>query len=51
MDGRGEQELRRGFAKHGRNWVLILEEGEGIFHPSRDNIKLKDRARNIELIA
>ena len=45
------EELRRGFAKHGRNWVLILEEGEGIFHPSRDNIKLKDRARNIELIA
>ena len=48
--------LKSGLRRHGGSgrqhnfWALILQDGQGTFHPKRDSVAIKDRARNLGLV-
>ena len=44
-----EEELRRLLAVHGRQWVKIHADGEGVFNAKRSAQDLKDKVRNMKL--
>lgn len=43
------EELVRLIALYGSKWVKIIEQGQGVFAPKRDQVALKDKARNIKV--